>query len=58
MNVSSNIKAAANKLLLNANGIYVEVRAVTLRRNKNFQAEDSQMPFQMLRSQPTHRKET
>lgn len=43
---------------LNANGIQVEVRAVSLRKNKNFQAGDSQMQFQMLRSQPLHCKGT
>lgn len=53
--------SAQTKLLLTtlkANGIYVEVTAVTLRKKKNLQAGDSQMQFQMLRSQSLYCKET
>lgn len=52
INISSNIKVAVNKIKCQWN------ICVTLRRNKNFQAGDSQMPFQMLGSQPLHCKET
>lgn len=55
------MSAQALKLLLirlNANGIYVEVRAAILRKNKNFQTGDSLMQSQMLRSQLLHYKKT